>query len=138
MLSLFSPSVLFNFLLLCPSPFTRVCLNSCPLSSLPGSSVHGISQARIQEWVYIPFPWDLPDPGIEPGSPASQADSLPSEPPGKLFVSIQWYKMKEILLAHFENFLLTTWKTEYPICNFTICIRKTVCNLQTKNIAHWI
>ena len=28
-------------------------------------------------------PGDLPDPGIEPGSPALQADSLLSEPPGK-------------------------------------------------------
>ena len=28
-------------------------------------------------------PGDLPDPGIKPGSPALQADSLPSEPPGK-------------------------------------------------------
>ena len=28
-------------------------------------------------------PGDLPDPGIEPGSPALQADSLPSGPPGK-------------------------------------------------------
>ena len=31
-----------------------------------------------------PPPGDLPDPGMEPGSPALQADSLPSEPPGKL------------------------------------------------------
>ena len=48
--------------------------------SLPGSSVHGIFQASG-----LPFPsqGDLPDPGIEPGSPALQADSLPSEPPGK-------------------------------------------------------
>ena len=30
-----------------------------------------------------PPPWDLPDPWIEPVSPASQADYLPSEPPGK-------------------------------------------------------
>ena len=30
----------------------------------------------------IPFPGDLPDPGIEPGSPALQADSLPAELPG--------------------------------------------------------
>ena len=29
----------------------------------------------------FPFPGDLPDPGIEPGSPALQADALPSEPP---------------------------------------------------------
>ena len=31
----------------------------------------------------VPSAGDLPDPGIEPGSPALQADSLPSEPPGK-------------------------------------------------------
>ena len=51
--------------------------------SPPGSSVHGILQARILEWVAIPSPGDLPDPGIEPWSPALQADSLPSELPGK-------------------------------------------------------
>ena len=46
-------------------------------------SVHGILQARILEWAAIPLSGDLPDPGIEPGSPALHADSLPSEPPGK-------------------------------------------------------
>ena len=36
-------------------------------------------------WSGLPFPspGDLPDPGTEPGSPALQADSLLSEPPGK-------------------------------------------------------
>ena len=48
--------------------------------SLPGSAVHGILQARILEWVAIPFSGgNLPDPGIEPWSPASQADSLQAE-----------------------------------------------------------
>ena len=51
--------------------------------SPPGSSVHGISQARILEWAAIPFSGDLPDPEIEPGVPALQADSLLSKPPGK-------------------------------------------------------
>ena len=51
--------------------------------SLPGSSVHGILQTRILEWVTIPFPVDLPNPGIEPRSPALQGGSLLSEPPGK-------------------------------------------------------
>ena len=52
--------------------------------SPPGSSVHGILQARILEWVTMPSPpGDLPDPGIKLGSPALQADSLTSEPPGK-------------------------------------------------------
>ena len=50
---------------------------------LPDSSVHGILHARILEWVTIPSPGDLFDPEIKPRSPAWQADSLPSEPPGK-------------------------------------------------------
>ena len=43
-------------------------------------SVHGILQARILEWVAIPFPGDLPYLGTEPRSPAFEADSLLSEP----------------------------------------------------------
>ena len=50
--------------------------------SLPGSSLHGILQVRILEWVAIPFSRDLPDVGIEPGPPALQADALLTEPPG--------------------------------------------------------
>ena len=38
---------------------------------------------RILEWVAVPFSRDLPNPGIKPGSPALQADSLPAELPGK-------------------------------------------------------
>ena len=41
----------------------------------------GILQARIPEWVAIPFSRGSSWSGIEPGSPARQADSLPSEPP---------------------------------------------------------
>ena len=36
--------------------------------SLPGSSVPGILQARILEWIAFPFSRDLPNPGIEPRS----------------------------------------------------------------------
>ena len=41
--------------------------------------------SRQEYWSGLPFssPGDLPYPGIEPGSPVLQADSLPSEPPGK-------------------------------------------------------
>ena len=38
-----------------------------------GSYVHGILQARILEWVAVPSPGDLPDPGIEPASVMSSA-----------------------------------------------------------------
>ena len=67
-------------------------LQSCPAlcnpmeCNLPGSSVHGILQARIQEWVAFPPPRDLPVQGVEPlvnESLALQVDSLPTEPPGK-------------------------------------------------------
>ena len=46
-------------------------------------TVHGILQARILEWVAFPSPGYLPNPGIKPGSPALQVDSLPAEPQGK-------------------------------------------------------
>ena len=41
--------------------------------------------SRQEYWSRLPFasPGDLPHPGIKPRSPALQADSLPSEPPGK-------------------------------------------------------
>ena len=42
--------------------------------SPPDSSVYGILQARILEWVAISFSRDLPDPEIKPRSPALQAD----------------------------------------------------------------
>ena len=45
--------------------------------SLPGSSVHGISQREYWSGLPFPPPGGLPDPGIEPGSPALQEDSLP-------------------------------------------------------------
>ena len=45
--------------------------------SLPGSSVCGISQASILEWLPFPSSGDLPNPGVKPTSPALQADSLP-------------------------------------------------------------
>ena len=51
--------------------------------SPPGASAHGILQARILEWVAVPFSRDLPDPAIEPGSPALQADSLAAGLPRK-------------------------------------------------------
>ena len=41
--------------------------------SLPGCSIHGILQARKMEWVAIPSPGDLSDPGIEPASLISLA-----------------------------------------------------------------
>ena len=62
---------------------TKSCLTLCnPMDcSPPGSFI----QARVLEWVAISFFRGLPDPGMEPGSPALQADALLPEPPGKRF-----------------------------------------------------
>ena len=62
---------------------------SCPTltrpmdCSLPGSAVHGTSQARILEWLPFPSPGDLPNPGIEPVAPALAGGFITTEPPGK-------------------------------------------------------
>ena len=80
------------------------CLTLCDAMdhSLPGSSVQGILQARVLEWVVIPSTRDLPNPGIKPTSPVSpaMADGLfTTEPPGKPYYNIhgpwKYAKMKE-------------------------------------------
>ena len=61
--------------------------------SLPGFSIHGVLQARNtgvegrKEGNAFSSPRDFPDPGIEPRSPASKADSLQSDLPGSPIIS---------------------------------------------------
>ena len=62
---------------------------SCPDLCYPWTAARhtplSMEFSRQDHWSGVPFssPGDLPDPKIESGSPALQADSLPSEPPGK-------------------------------------------------------
>ena len=79
-----SVMTVFILLLICPCDKIKVkvlAAQSCPIigncmdCSPPDPSAHGILQARILEWQPFPSPGDFPDPGIEPGSPALQADS---------------------------------------------------------------
>ena len=65
--------------------------------SLPGRSVHEIFLARILEWVAISSPRDLPDPGIEPMSPALAGRFFTTELPGrplKVYQIINWLGYK--------------------------------------------
>ena len=64
----------FSHVLLFVTPWTVA--SQAPLS---------MGFSRQEYWSGLPFPalGDLPDPGMEPGSPALWADSLPSEPHGK-------------------------------------------------------
>ena len=63
----------------CESEVAQSCPTLCnPMDCLPGSSVHGIFQARVLEWIAISFSRGSSHSGIEPWAPA-----LLSEPPGK-------------------------------------------------------
>ena len=61
-----------------------MCASAIPWTVAYQASL-SIAFFRQEYWSKLPFPsWgNLPDPGIEPRSPALQADALPSEPPGK-------------------------------------------------------
>ena len=63
---------------------TQSCPTPCgPMyCGLPGSSVHGISQARVLVWIAIPFSSDLPNPGVKL-SPAWAGRFFTTKPPGK-------------------------------------------------------
>ena len=75
-------------------------MDGCP----PSYPVHGILQVRILQWVALPSPGDLSDPGIEPVSPLSpalQSDSLPTEPWGKPKLFIKEILKKNVMTLMF-------------------------------------
>ena len=80
----------------CPTLRPRDC-------SPPGSSVHGILQERILEWVAISFSRGSSQPRIKPGSPSLQADALPSEPPGEPHASKGMLKILQAELQQYVN-----------------------------------
>ena len=67
----------------CKEPDERTSLSVMPDSATPWTIAHqgplsmGFSRQEYWSRLPLPSPRDLPDPGIEPGSPALQADSLP-------------------------------------------------------------
>ena len=69
----------------------------------PGHSL----QARILEWVAVPFSRDLPNPGMEPRSPALQADSLPAEPQRKQQKKVKVKSLSRLRLS------ATLWTVAY-------------------------
>ena len=118
-----------HFLLQCmkvksESEVTQSCptLSDPMVCSLPGSSIHGIFQARVLEWgaILIHEDWkkpipslgDLPDPGIKQGSSVLQVDSLPAELPGKppdrvsylpiFFFKIEFFKIVSALCSPYK------------------------------------
>ena len=98
---------------------------SCPTlchpmdCSLPGSSVHGISQARILEWVAIPSPGDLPTQGLTSHLLHWQAGPLQlSKPPGNIMVCL-WsvLRVRHNLVTEQQQQSIT-WAWQAPASSF--------------------
>ena len=88
-----------------PYKHTYVCAQLRPILchpldySLSGSSIHGIFQARILDWVAISYsPGDLLDPGIEPMSLASPALAGRFFTTVPLYIYIYIYGKKKVLM----------------------------------------
>ena len=65
---------------------SQSCLTLCdPMDYVACQAPRSVTFSGKEDWSGLPFPFpgNLPNPGIEPGSPALWVDSLPSEPPGK-------------------------------------------------------
>ena len=101
-------SSLSSTLLLCACGLSYLTLCNPMDCSPPGSSVHGILQARILEWVAISFSRDLPDPGIKPSSltsPALVGGSFLKQTKNYLF-----FNWRIIALQNFVIFCqISTW-----------------------------
>ena len=100
------------------------CLTRCdPVDcSPPGSSVHGILQARILAWVAFPSPGGLPDPGIEP---AAAADSLPLSQQGSPIAG-HWLLYNTSKTVPYKERVFTSLSYRkcfcYVTCKHTVCI----------------
>ena len=85
---------------------SRVQLFSNPEDcSPPGSSVHGILQARIPNGLPFPSPGDLPDSGMKSTSAALASELFTTEPPGKP-------TSKHVLTFSFYHFFIQPWHTD--------------------------
>ena len=108
--------------------------------SPPGSSVRGDSPGKDtgigSSCRPCPPPGDLPDPGIEPGSPALQANSLPAELPGKPHIHIYIYTCKLITKIRSDNTAITSHSYNYVVKTFKkIYSLRQVSNLQYSTVS---
>ena len=104
------PTAVWPLCVLCAKSLQLCPTLGNPVASTPrGSSVHGVSQARILEWVAISFSRDLPNPGIEPAS-VSCIGSLSPASLGKPF----FYKCFSNLYLHM---CMRAYIHVFQICN---------------------
>ena len=106
-------SALLTLVVCCMCLVAQLCPTLCdPIDcSLLGSSVHGILQARILERVAMPSSRGSSQPRDRTRSPTLQADSLPSEPPGK-------HTMQKATLSIDISLFLTQDQSQVPISTY--------------------
>ena len=97
-------------------------LDRVQLFATPWTIAYQASQftgfSRQEYWSGLTFPSlrDLPDPGIEPGSPTLQADALPSEPPGKPMVKKPPAKCRRHKKFRFDPWVeKITWRRKWQL-----------------------
>ena len=129
---------------------TESCLTLCdPIDrSPPSSSVHGILQARVLEWIAMPFSKGSSPPRIELRSPTLQADSLtvwasretlisfylPNNPMEEIWLLTPFHRFRKLRLVHhqskwwkksFECFIKSQTKGSLQVQNFLLFNVKT-------------
>ena len=74
--------------------------------------------SRQEHWSELPLPppWDFPNPGVEPWSPALQADSLPSELSEKPSVSTPVNRRNILSVSRGVAFVLAYFPICWPVC----------------------
>ena len=105
--------------LLCPAPCDPKDYHS------PGSSVHGILQARIPEWVAIPFSRDLPDPGSNPDLHCKRILYHLSHQEAQFSQMWVFFVLLNIWSIFTTWFILSIW-TFSPGCIWIITIKPTL------------
>ena len=97
----------------------------------------GFSRQEYWSGLLFPPPGNLPDPGIELNSPALQADSLPSKPPGEIFPLLEvtnkithtiyfyTYPATIIILDFIHVLYFTSLIILIPHCETCLCFRQT-------------
>ena len=84
---------------------TQTCLSLCNPWTIALQASLYMELSRQEYWSGLPCPplGDLPNPGIKPRSSTSQADSLPSKPPGKKYKSRPYRKILIYKSAYFNS-----------------------------------
>ena len=112
--------------------------------SVPGFSVHGISQQEYWNWLLFPSPGDVPNSGIEPSSPALAGGFFTTEPPGKPYVYTHTHTHTQtythtthVHMLHALKPIITWWTLGLFPCLAIVLMHSDVMNIGV-HVSFWI